>query len=73
MERRTAKCVRDKRVQELESLIHALQDEIAVIMQAMEAASLSGNVADVTRLSTDYNAREAELNHALEEWADLAE
>ncbi len=64
---------RDKRVQELESLIHALQDEIAVIMQAMEAASLSGNVADVTRLSTDYNAKEAELNQTLEEWADLAE
>jgi hypothetical protein len=50
-----------------------LQDEIAAITQNMEAASLSGNVGEVTRLSTYYNAKEAELNQTLEEWADLAE
>lgn len=64
---------REKRVQELETLIHALQDEIAEIASAMETASISGDVGEVTRLSAAYNDKEAHLNETLEEWAALAD
>lgn len=64
---------REKRVQELEILIHVLQDEVAVLFQAIESASTAGNVGEVSRLSLEYNDKEARLNAVLEEWAELAE
>lgn len=64
---------REKRVQELEMLIHVLQDEVAVLFQAIESASTAGNVGEVSRLSLEYNDKEARLNAVLEEWAELAE
>jgi ATP-binding cassette subfamily F protein 3 len=64
---------REKRVQELEMLIHGLQDEVATLFQAIESASTAGNVGEVSRLSLEYNDKEARLNAILEEWAELAE
>lgn len=64
---------REKRVQELEMLIHVLQDEVATLFQAIESASTAGNIGEVSRLSLEYNDKEARLNAILEEWAELAE
>ncbi len=64
---------REKRVHELEFLIHTLQDELAEMSKAMEAASIAGKVEEVLRLHQDHNLKDSQLNHALEEWAELAE
>jgi ATP-binding cassette subfamily F protein 3 len=62
-----------KRVTELETLIHKLQEELAQITDKLEAASAAGQVDQVARLGEAYTQTESHLNAVLEEWAILAE
>jgi ATP-binding cassette subfamily F protein 3 len=62
-----------KRVAELETLIHDLQEQIAQITTRLEVASAAGQVEQVAHLGEQYTQTESRLNDVLEEWATLAE
>ncbi|MFP4321661.1 MAG: ribosomal protection-like ABC-F family protein [Anaerolineales bacterium] len=64
---------REKRIAELESLIHSLEDDLHSITNALADASEQGNVGEVARLGENYSDTETRLNDAMEEWVMLSE
>lgn len=63
----------EKKLKALEDQIHQLEKEVADTLAALEAASLKGQLGEVSRLGDAYNQKEAALNAAMEEWTLLAE
>jgi ATP-binding cassette, subfamily F, member 3 len=59
---------RKKRIQQVEERIHKLEIDMVNLSGALEAASASGNVAEVTRLGNAYTSTDEELNTLLSEW-----
>jgi ATP-binding cassette subfamily F protein 3 len=63
----------EKRVAELEALIHDLESRLAALTEAITRASTEGDAARVSDLGGQYTQAEADLRAAMDEWSALAE
>lgn len=64
---------RRRRLETLEKTIHDLEQRMAALTDELDTASNSGAVERVRALGQRYTETEAALEHALQEWAALAE
>ncbi len=62
---------RQKRLAQVEEAIHQREVEMVNLKGALEAASLTGNVAEVARLGEAYAQAESELEALMQEWETL--
>ncbi|MBC7812379.1 MAG: ABC-F family ATP-binding cassette domain-containing protein [Burkholderiales bacterium] len=60
-----------KRVDEIEGIIHTLETRLENLTQAIGTASAAGNAGRVSELGQEYAQAEAELEHAMAEWEGL--
>ena len=64
---------RQRRLEELETLIHDLEVELGTISNQLEVASAGGAVDQVRELGQAYAAAESALDDAMHEWTLLAD
>jgi ATP-binding cassette subfamily F protein 3 len=62
-----------QRVDDLEDEIAALEAQMDTLTNALEAASANGDAAEVQALGKEYAQAEADLEAAMDEWAELAD
>lgn len=62
-----------KRLDELESQIHALESQLDDLTGQIGAASAEGDAERVRQLGEQYTQAETDLHAAMEQWAQLAE
>jgi ATP-binding cassette, subfamily F, member 3 len=60
-----------KRVDEIEGIIHILETRLENLTQAIGTASAAGDAGRVSELGQEYAQAEAELDHAMAEWEGL--
>ena len=58
-------------IRDYEELITRLEAQLAEINAALESATERQNIPEITRLGKQYNATQARLEQAWEDWADL--
>ncbi|MGQ9518099.1 MAG: ABC-F family ATP-binding cassette domain-containing protein [Anaerolineae bacterium] len=63
---------RQERVHILETEAQALEEQLRLLEQRLESASLAGQVEELHRLGQEYQRLKARLDQVLEEWAELA-
>lgn len=63
---------RQERVHILETEAQALEEQLHLLEQRLESASLAGQVEELYRLGQEYQELKARLDQVLEEWAELA-
>ena len=63
----------EKRLAEVESHIHELEEKLKALTTSLEVESASGNAAKVQELGEAYNQAEADLEAAMSEWELLVE
>ena len=62
-----------KRLEEVEAQIHALEAQLETLIAGIGAASADGNAEQVRVLGEQYNQAEASLHELMETWTALAE
>ena len=72
-ERQRALSLQERRLQELEAEIHALEDRMRELTTGLEIAGRAQDVSRVARLGAEYHQVEARLNGLLETWAEIAD
>lgn len=60
-----------KRIQDVENQIHALEDRLETLTVEIEAASAAGDAQRVSDLGAEYSQTEADLDESMVEWEQL--
>ena len=74
-QRRTSaaqKRAQQAKIRDQEDLITRLEAQLAEINAALESATERQNIPEITRLGEKYNATQARLDQAWEEWSELS-
>ena len=74
-QRRTSaaqKRAKQAKIREQEELITRLEAQLAEINAALESATERQNIPEITRLGEKYNATQARLDKAWDEWSELS-
>jgi ATP-binding cassette, subfamily F, member 3 len=60
-----------KRIEDVENQIHALEDRLETLTAEIEAASVAGDAQRVSDLGVEYSQTEADLDETMAEWEQL--
>lgn len=71
-QQRIAERKRQEAAAQMETRVHTLEEELAQIAADLDAASQRQDVEAVTRLGLNWQEKQRQLDHAVEEWAALA-